>query len=123
MPSLCHDFLPVLATDALRAGPLTGILTVRQLLAADITARLVAIQAPTLLVWGARDTLIPLRVGGALAARLPDARVVIIPEVGHNPMWERAPRRSTGPRWRSSVSERDGIAAGGTRSLCRYSVC
>jgi pimeloyl-ACP methyl ester carboxylesterase len=89
MPSLCHDFLPVLAIDALCAGPFTGFLTVQQLLAADITDRLAAIQAPTLLVWGARDTLIPLRVGGALAARLPGARVVIIPEAGHNPMWER----------------------------------
>lgn len=44
-------------------------------------------EVPTLLVWGARDTLIPLRVAEALTKRLRGVRLVLIPAAGHNPMW------------------------------------
>lgn len=88
LPSLRLGFLPVLATDTLRAGPVTGVLAIRQLLAADITTRLAAIRAPTQLIWGAHDTLVPLRVGVQLTALVPGARFAVIPRAGHNPMWE-----------------------------------
>jgi pimeloyl-ACP methyl ester carboxylesterase len=89
VPSLRPSFLPVLASDVLRAGPRTMLQAITQLLAADMTARLASIEVPTLLVWGARDTLIPLRVAEALTTQLRGVRLVLIPAAGHNPMWER----------------------------------
>ncbi|MFV9507208.1 MAG: alpha/beta fold hydrolase [Oscillochloridaceae bacterium umkhey_bin13] len=88
VPALRPSFLSVLVSDTLRAGPRTMLQAITQLLAADATARLAAIEAPTLLVWGGRDTLIPLRVAEALTTQLRSARLVLIPAAGHNPMWE-----------------------------------
>jgi pimeloyl-ACP methyl ester carboxylesterase len=50
------------------------------------------VRAPTLLIWGARDNLAPLRTGRLLAARIPGAPLETIPDCGHVPMRE-APER------------------------------
>ena len=83
-------FLPILATDALRAGPVTIARAARELLRSDLGPRLATIAAPTLVVWGEHDTLVPLAVGEQLARALPDGRLVVIPRAGHNPMWDQA---------------------------------
>lgn len=44
----------------------------------DLTARLGAIRAPTLLVWSDADPVSPLAVGRLLAARIPGARLAIV---------------------------------------------
>ena len=85
MPS----FWPVLAADAARAGPATLLRAISQLLAADISPRLAAIQAPCLIVWGEHDRLVPLALGRQLHSYLPLAHFVVIPGAGHVPMWER----------------------------------
>ncbi len=54
-------------------------------------ATLRGITLPTLLIWGERDTVTPLAQGEQLAALLPDARLMVIPNVGHQPM-EEAPQ-------------------------------
>jgi pimeloyl-ACP methyl ester carboxylesterase len=77
------------AADALRAGPVTLWRATRQVLEIDLTTRLSAVQAPTLVVWGELDTLVPLENGRDLVASLPDARLSVIPGAGHAPMWER----------------------------------
>ncbi|MDX1495947.1 MAG: alpha/beta hydrolase [Salinisphaeraceae bacterium] len=41
---------------------------------------------PTLVVWGQNDNIAPLRTGRLLASRLKQARLRIIPGVGHSPM-------------------------------------
>jgi pimeloyl-ACP methyl ester carboxylesterase len=46
------------------------------------------IRAPTLLIWGAHDPLIPPAARRALRASLPHAVVKIFPAYGHNPLWE-----------------------------------
>ncbi|HEY7375162.1 MAG TPA: alpha/beta hydrolase [Polyangia bacterium] len=46
------------------------------------------VRAPTLIVWGADDVVAPLRTGLMLADRLPDARLVVLPGVGHRVMAE-----------------------------------
>ncbi|MBL8153976.1 MAG: alpha/beta hydrolase [Anaerolineae bacterium] len=46
------------------------------------------ITAPTLLIWGERDTVTPLAQGERLRDLLPDASLTIIPGVGHQPMEE-----------------------------------
>lgn len=40
---------------------------------------------PTLLLWGKRDTLTPLSQGEHLQQILPNAELVVLPEVGHIP--------------------------------------
>lgn len=47
------------------------------------------IQVPTLIVWGAEDTLIPVEGGRRAAARMPDAELALIEGVGHVPMEEK----------------------------------
>lgn len=47
---------------------------------------------PTLVIWGALDPLLPLRVGRRLASRIPGARLAVLPDCGHCPQLE-APAR------------------------------
>lgn len=82
-------FLPVLVRDALCAGPLTLLKTARDLLAEDVREDLHRVAAPTLLVWGDGDPLIPPSTGDVMRAEIPDSRLLIIDRAGHNPMFDR----------------------------------
>jgi non-heme chloroperoxidase len=62
------------------------------LAAFDDTAELGRIAAPTLLVWGDRDGLLPPTEQQRLAAAIPGARSLLYPETGHSPHWERPER-------------------------------
>lgn len=81
-------FMAVLATDVLRAGPRTMLRATLDVLSEDVRADLARVTAPTLAVLGARDSLIPLDVGAALARDLPGARVVVLDAAGHVPMFD-----------------------------------
>ena len=81
--------LPTMVADAHRAGPATVWRATRELLAADLRPKLGRILAPTLVVWGDRDLVVPLATGQQLARDLPRAELAIIPGAGHVPMWER----------------------------------
>jgi pimeloyl-ACP methyl ester carboxylesterase len=45
--------------------------------------RLEGVRVPTLVVWGARDALVPVEMGRQLAAGLPRAALVVVPNAGH----------------------------------------
>jgi pimeloyl-ACP methyl ester carboxylesterase len=47
-----------------------------------------AVHCPVLLVWGARDRIMPVAAARQLAAELPDARLAVIDDVGHCAMFE-----------------------------------
>ncbi|MDE1160654.1 MAG: alpha/beta hydrolase [Acidobacteriaceae bacterium] len=47
-----------------------------------------AITIPTLIVWGAEDHVVPLADGKDYAAKIPNSKLVIIPESGHVPSTE-----------------------------------
>jgi 3-oxoadipate enol-lactonase len=51
--------------------------------ATDLTARLAEIRVPTLVVHGAQDAVVPLETGRQLAAAIPNAQLVVIPNAGH----------------------------------------
>jgi pimeloyl-ACP methyl ester carboxylesterase len=55
----------------------------------DDRTELRRISAPTLLVWGDRDALFDRGQQDRLLAALPDARVLVYPDTGHCPNWER----------------------------------
>ncbi|MEK6439538.1 alpha/beta fold hydrolase [Pseudonocardia sp. T1-2H] len=57
--------------------------------------RLAAVTVPTLVIWGARDYVLPASQAGAAAHRLPGARVSVFPDCGHLPHVEHPDRFST----------------------------
>jgi pimeloyl-ACP methyl ester carboxylesterase len=81
-------FVPALARDALRTGPSSLLRGALEATRADLRADLEHVRAPTLLVWGARDALVPPTVGDTWQEGLPDARLVVLERAGHVPMWE-----------------------------------
>jgi pimeloyl-ACP methyl ester carboxylesterase len=80
--------LPVLVRDALCAGPFTLLRATRDLLAEDVRGDLRRVGAPTLLIWGGLDPLIPPSVGDVMRAEIPDSRLLVIEGAGHNPMFD-----------------------------------
>lgn len=86
------DFMPTLAYDALRAGPVNLLLSALDLLSNDVTDSLARIVAPTLLIWGEQDKLVPVAVGEAVQHTLASSRLEIIPNAGHVPMWDQPER-------------------------------
>lgn len=83
------SFLPVLVRDALRMGPVTLWRAARDLLAEDVREDLRSIQAPTLLVWGKNDPLVPPAVGDLLREVIPDSRLLVLEKAAHVPMFDR----------------------------------
>ncbi len=81
-------FLPVLVRDALYAGPLTLLRTARDLLAEDVREDLRRIEAPTLLLWGENDPLVPPAVGNLLRQEIPDSRLLVLKGAAHVPMFD-----------------------------------
>ena len=55
----------------------------------DVGTRIHGITAPTLLVWGEHDQVVPPHVAGYYEQAVRDARRVIFPDTGHAPMIER----------------------------------
>ena len=62
------------------------------LLTADDTARLGEIDAPTLILWGEQDTLLPREEQEQRAAAIPDATLRVYPDTGHAVAGERPER-------------------------------
>lgn len=79
--------LPTIVADALRTGPTSLLHGAVYVWERDVRAEIGAVRAPTLLVWGDRDRLVPPRVAAEWQTRLPDSRFVQLP-CGHVPMWE-----------------------------------
>ncbi len=58
----------------------------------NLRATLPRLTAPTLLIWGAKDFIFGAEDRKELSGLLPDARVIVYPEYGHNPFWENPER-------------------------------
>ena len=56
--------------------------------AEDFSNLLDKVEAPTLIIWGTRDRVAPMRTGRMLAAVLPNARLKLLGGIGHVPMRE-----------------------------------
>lgn len=72
----------------LRTSPIALIAATRATVAADLEQQAAVAAFPTLLVWGERDAIVPQAVGERLARGMPAAELVVIPNAGHQPMWE-----------------------------------
>jgi UDP-N-acetylmuramoyl-tripeptide--D-alanyl-D-alanine ligase len=69
------------SADYRAAGPLRRVLV--RVLGEDIRHLLPSIQAPTLLIWGDRDSDTPLADGQEMERLIPDAGLVVFPGAGH----------------------------------------
>jgi pimeloyl-ACP methyl ester carboxylesterase len=81
-------FLARIGVDVLRWGPEALWRGMRYVFDADLTAQLELIEAPTLLVWGEEDDLVPVAQAETWQQAIPDARLVVLPETAHIPMVE-----------------------------------
>lgn len=86
--SMSPSLAPVLAVDSALTGPLRFLRSARELARAE-PPDLSRISAPTLLVWGTRDRLVPPANAALLRERIPGARVVYLDGARHVPMFER----------------------------------
>jgi pimeloyl-ACP methyl ester carboxylesterase len=79
-----------LAAEQLRGAGKPGFMQALQsLLDYDVRERLPEIACPTLIVWGERDRLIPVRDADRFAELIPDSRKAIFEDTGHVAMLER----------------------------------
>lgn len=82
-------FLPVIAGDALSAGPGTLLRALAHVVRDDVRPLLPLIRARTLIVWGERDTVVPRADAEEFRAHILHARLTVIPGAAHNPMIDR----------------------------------
>ena len=79
--------LPMITLDALRTGPLSMARAIAFVSTRDLRTELATVRAPTLLVWGDGDLLVPLELAEEWERLLPDARLERL-DCGHVPMLE-----------------------------------
>jgi len=82
-------FLPRIARDAWIAGPRTLAQAIFHIVRDDVRPLLPRIRAPTLVVWGERDRLVPAADAQVFRALIPGSRSVTIDGAAHNPMIDR----------------------------------
>jgi pimeloyl-ACP methyl ester carboxylesterase len=80
--------IPLVLYDALRANPAVTWRAARDLMAQDVRRNL-KIRAPTLMVWGANDIIVPPTVAPLLRESIPHSRLLVLPRAGHNVMFDR----------------------------------
>jgi pimeloyl-ACP methyl ester carboxylesterase len=92
--------------DLLRAPGVRGAILARtsQVILQDPAPTLARIEAPTLLLWGEKDGMIPIRNADDYLRVLPNATLVRLPNLGHVP-FEEAPAASLAPLERFLAGE------------------
>jgi len=79
-----------LVAESLRGSGKKGFMpAVEALTTYPIRERLPEIGCPTLIVWGTKDHLVPVKDAHEFEKLIPDSRKVIYPDTGHLPMMER----------------------------------
>jgi pimeloyl-ACP methyl ester carboxylesterase len=88
-PRLPLDFVPTFVKGAWVAGPATILRVVRVLLSRPILSQLPSIRAETLILWGNKDTVVPLSLGSAVKAAITGSvQGIVVLQGGHVPMWD-----------------------------------
>ena len=85
--AVAPGFVPTVALDALRWGPRALLRYGLEAMRTQIDVS--NIRAPTLIVWGEHDNLVPARLAARWHAAVRDARVVIDAGARHVPMVDR----------------------------------
>jgi non-heme chloroperoxidase len=83
-----QTFFETIVQENLRVPAFVWRATFEGLMADDSFGELHKIKAPTLLMWGDQDAVLPLSDQEALAAAIPGSRLVVYPGAGHAFYWE-----------------------------------
>jgi pimeloyl-ACP methyl ester carboxylesterase len=78
----------VLLLDTLFTGIVPVLRVGHELLKSNLEHKIDHIQAPTMIIWGEHDTIVPLELGYALHHRIPGSQFELLPGAAHVPMWE-----------------------------------
>jgi non-heme chloroperoxidase len=89
---LPDEFLEGLVAESLKLPARVWQAALDGVVAFDDATDLGRIAAPTLLIWGDHDALVSREEHQRLEKAIPDARVIVYPETGHCPHWERPER-------------------------------
>jgi len=80
------SYPPEVLRDHLLTPPRILWQSAQEIIGSDLRAEMTSMSAPTQIIWGARDLLLPLALGYQLHAALPHATFVTMPDCGHCPM-------------------------------------
>jgi non-heme chloroperoxidase len=92
---LAPGLLDTFVEESLKLPARTWRAAFADLMRIDLSGRLGEIAAPTLLIHGERDAIVPGSEQKWLLSRLPNARLVTLDGTGHAPHWERPERYAT----------------------------
>jgi non-heme chloroperoxidase len=84
--------LDIVVQESLKAPARVWRAALRELIAADHSAELARITAPTLILWGTRDGIFPRADQDALVSAIPGARLLVYQTNGHSLHWEEPER-------------------------------
>ena len=90
-----QEFLEMMVQENLKAPAFVWQATFAGLMQDDFSQELGRIKAPTLIVWGDRDAILPRSDQERLAALIPRARLVVYPGAGHVFYWEEPERTAS----------------------------
>ena len=85
-------FFQTIVQENLKVPAFVWRATFEGLMADDSFEELHSIKAPTLIIWGDQDTILPRGDQEALAAAIPDSRLVVYAGAGHAFYWEEPER-------------------------------
>lgn len=77
---------PRLVLDVLRPHVRLLWRGAQEMMRSDFRSELARVKAPTLIIWGERDLLLPLQLGYDLNTSIPHSQLVVFPQSGHRPM-------------------------------------
>ena len=79
----------VVASAFLSTGPFLLVAATRATMRADLGDKVDQLaEVPTLLVWGEKDSIVPVEIGRRLAAAMPQSSLTVMAGLGHQPNWE-----------------------------------
>lgn len=90
-----HAFFETIVQESLKLPARVWRAASADILQDDFSGELRKIKAPTLLVWGDQDGMVPRSDQEAQTAVIPDARLLVYNGVGHAVHWEDPERFAT----------------------------
>jgi non-heme chloroperoxidase len=87
-----EEFFETLVAEAMKVPARVWKQAFQHLLEKDLSDEISNIHAPTLIVWGDQDQVVPRNDQDALAAAIGDSRLILYEGAGHSPHWEQPNR-------------------------------
>jgi non-heme chloroperoxidase len=89
---LPQDFLNAIINESRKLPARVWKEVLTQMLSPEADVQLIKIKAPTLIIWGDKESIFPRSEQDALVAVLKNSVLKVYPDTGHAPNWERPER-------------------------------